>query len=99
MDDLRGALAKLPAVVPPAPPPAEVAKPEVVAATASGDAAQSVAVFYPASTGDRRWKTRSRSRAKTAVNPASELERNSGFEPATFALAKPSRFKAGRFPC
>jgi len=76
VDDLGGALAKLPAVVPPAPPPAEVAKPEVVAATASGDAAKRVAVFYPASTGDRRWKTRSRiqreNRSESAFGVGSE---------------------------
>jgi hypothetical protein len=89
VDDLRGALAKLPAVVPPAPPPAEVAKPEVVAATASGDAAKVLPFSTRLLPAIDAGKREAGSSAKTAVNPASELDRNTGFEPATFALARP----------
>jgi hypothetical protein len=57
---------------------------------------QSAADFYPASTRDNSRRSAAGPNAETAVNSTSKLERNTRFEPATFALASwPSRMCMG----
>ena len=88
VDDMRAALSKLPAAATPEKPGEQVAKADVVAATGTADAGGVLPLSTRLLPDERFAKTKARTPANSPVDPGLLLERNTGFEPATFALAR-----------
>jgi len=89
VDDLRGALAKLAALTQAAKPEPVVIEVEVITAATGTDETATVLPFSTRLlTAVGAANSEAGLNAETAMNPAFNLERNTGFEPATFALAR-----------
>jgi hypothetical protein len=91
VEDMRGALANLPAVAAPATPEPSPSEPAVMHATGTTNEIKVLAFSTRLLPGSESRISEAGPAAKSAVNPASKVERNTRFELATFALARPSR--------
>ena len=90
VNDLRGAVANLPTVSAPERPPTQPVGAPDVAATGTSDQVEAAPRSTRLLPAQECAKEEAGISAQIAPNPASEplkLERNTGFEPATFALA------------